>query len=499
MNENEIEKKLIEHIKLQGGIITPLGKLSFTSSDRIGQGGNGVVYLATINGKKIAIKFLISNSKRKYSRFKSEYFNTNYVRNDLKNIINMIYYGEFEVQDGKKIPYIIMNYYSKNLKEFRKKNNEIKENEFLALAKFFLSTLNLVHRKGIIHRDIKPENILVDDENFVLSDFGIAHYDKDDFPIDNKTKQGERLANIEFSAPEQINNQYKVTQTADIYSMAQVMYWFVFGTVNRGTGAENISQRYNWDNAHIFDTIIARCLRNNPSERFQSIDEIIKFYSSEKNKKKEIDPFDDMYLFHDAILSIFPEFYNHAYVITKKEDMCKLFNSIFSHKYNNSIEFNTGKTNSSINSIIKLENNDFLMGIQQMNIHKIWGLLTDDVYDDILLLELDKSLPYIINDKEHYEVAVIENDIIPCNTIECGYIRYKDKISKVSDLDIQLRCIGNNYRIIAIAPFHSCTIIEKNDKFLEELQKIEVLSSKDIYELKEKIHRNRTYDVYTRL
>ena len=37
MNENEIEKKLIEHIKLQGGIITPLGKLSFTSSDRIGQ------------------------------------------------------------------------------------------------------------------------------------------------------------------------------------------------------------------------------------------------------------------------------------------------------------------------------------------------------------------------------------------------------------------------------------------------------------------------------
>ena len=62
-----------------------------------------------------------------------------------------------------------------------------------------------------------------------------------------------------------------------------------------------------------------------------------------------------------------------------------------------------------------------------------------------------------------------------------------------------MRCIGNNYRIIAIAPFHSCTIIEKNDKFLEELQKIEVLSSKDIYELREKIHRNRTYDVYTRL
>ena len=76
---------------------------------------------------EIAIKFLISNSKRKYSRFKSEYFNTNYVRNDLKNIINMIYYGEFEVQDGKKIPYIIMNYYSKNLKELERKIMKLKK------------------------------------------------------------------------------------------------------------------------------------------------------------------------------------------------------------------------------------------------------------------------------------------------------------------------------------------------------------------------------------
>ena len=54
------------------------------------------------------------------------------------------------------------------------------------------------------------------------------------FPIDNETKKGERLANIEFSAPEQISNQYEVAQAADIYSMAQIMYWYVVGNVNRG-------------------------------------------------------------------------------------------------------------------------------------------------------------------------------------------------------------------------------------------------------------------------
>lgn len=93
-----------------------------------------------------------------------------------------------------------------------------------------------------------------------------------------------------------------------------------------------------------------------------------------------------MHTFHSAILSVVPEFYNQAFAVTDKEVMCELFNSIFSRKYNQSIEFNTGIGNNSIDSIIKLENNDFLMGPRQLNIHKIWGLLTDDIYDDIFLL-----------------------------------------------------------------------------------------------------------------
>ena len=372
MKTEEIEQRLIEYINSQGGMITSLGRLLFTSSDRIGQGGNGLVYLATINEKKIAIKFLISDSERKYVRFKSEYFNTNYVRNELKNIVNMIHYGEFEIQNGVVIPYIIMTCYSKNLKKYRKEKSEIKENDFLDLVKFLFATLNLIHKKGIIHRDIKPENILVDkDEKFVLSDFGIAHYDREDFPIDNKTKKGERLANIEFSAPEQINNQYGVTQTADIYSMAQVMYWFIFGTVNRGTGTEYISSKYDWNDAYIFDSIINKCLRNKPAERFQSIDEIIQFYKNEKSKEKELNPFEDMYVFHSAILSVVPEFYNQAFAITDKKVMCELFNSIFSGKYNQPIEFNTGIGKNSIYSKIKLDKNEFVIESLQLNVLNI--------------------------------------------------------------------------------------------------------------------------------
>lgn len=501
MNGKEIEKSFIEYINYHEGVISTFGELKFTNKNRIGQGGNGLVYLATINEKKVAIKFLISDSKEKINRFKSEYFNINYIKNDLQNIINMIHYDELEIQKGVVVPYILMSPYSKNLKKYKQDKEEIKEEDFTYLVEFLFSTLTLIHKKGIIHRDIKPENILVDEEGkFVLTDFGIAHFDKKDFPIDNKTRKGERLANIEFSAPEQISNQYKVTQASDIYSMAQIMYWYIFGGVNRGTGAQRISQKYDWENAYIYDNIISKCLRNNPRERFQSINEIIEFYNNETSKTKELDIFEDMDKFHRAVLSVVPEFYKKAYTITDKNVMDELFNSIFGCKYNQPIEFNTGKGNNTISSIIKLENNDFLMGHRQLNIKCIWGLLTDDVYDDILLLEIGESCPYTIEGKEYTAVAVIENeDILPYSAVTSGYVRYKDKVHKTTDLEVQERFIGNEYKVIAIAPYHSCTIIEKNDKFLESLQVVEMLQQDDIYNLKEKIHKNRLYDITMRL
>lgn len=501
MDTTEIEKQLIEYINANEGISSAVGKLKFTNSDRIGQGGNGLVYLATINEKEVAIKFLIADSERKLIRFKSEYFNTNYVRDNLCNIVNMIHYEELKIQDEIIIPFIIMSRYSNNLKKYRTEKGEIEEKDFINLSNFLFSTLDSIHKKGIIHRDIKPENILVDEDGkFVLSDFGIAHYEKEDFPIDNKTKKGERLANIEFSAPEQISNQYEVTQAADIYSMAQILYWFVFGAVNRGTGSEYISQKYHWTDANIYDSIINRCLRNNPLERFQSIDEIIQFYNSQKNQSKDLDPFDDMEKFHEAVLSVVPEFYNHAVSIADKETMCELFDRIFASKYNQSLEFNTGRGNNTIPSITKLENDDFLMGERQLNIKSIWGLFTDDVYDDILLLEIDKSLPYLIDGNEYNSIAVIENKhIVPYNAISSGYVRYDGKVHKVSELNIQERFIGNDYKVIAIAPFHNCTVIEENDEYLRVLQTVESLQQEHIYELKDKIHMNRTSDVYMRL
>ena len=94
------------------------------------------------------------------------------------------------------------------------------------------------------------------------------------------------------------------------------------------------------------------------------------------------------------------------------------------------------------------------MDSRQLNIRCVWGLITDDIYDDILLLEVDKSLPYVIKGKEYEHVAVIENkDIVPYNKIASGYIRYEGIVHEINDLMVQERFIDNCYKVIAIAPF----------------------------------------------
>lgn len=190
MNIEEIEKAFLEYIDTHKGISTKFGEMELNKSDRIGQGGNGLVYSGKINRKDVAVKFLIPNSKKKISRFKSEFFNVNYVRNKLLNIVNMIHYDELKISNAIVIPYIIMSKYSKNLKKYKNEKNTVEEKDFDRLKDFLFSTLDSIHKNGIIHRDIKPENILVDEnEKFFFTDFGITRFDNENYPIYNKPKK----------------------------------------------------------------------------------------------------------------------------------------------------------------------------------------------------------------------------------------------------------------------------------------------------------------------
>jgi hypothetical protein len=126
--------------------------------------------------------------------------------------------------------------------DFLPDTREITADGFLNLFKFLISTIEKIHNEGIIHRDIKPENILIENNNYLLADFGIASFNPEIFKIIAETDKKERVGNRLFSAPEQEEKGVEAHPTMDIYAIGQVLQWYATGSTHRGTGRQKIIQ-----------------------------------------------------------------------------------------------------------------------------------------------------------------------------------------------------------------------------------------------------------------
>src|SRR5881628_99705 len=61
-----------------------------------------------------------------------------------------------------------------SLRDRLNRERQLSLDEALRIARDVLAALAYAHSRGVIHRDIKPENILLEAEEAVVADFGIA-------------------------------------------------------------------------------------------------------------------------------------------------------------------------------------------------------------------------------------------------------------------------------------------------------------------------------------
>jgi serine/threonine protein kinase/tetratricopeptide (TPR) repeat protein len=161
----------------------------------------------------------------------------------------------------------------------------------------FLQVLEAVahaHARGIIHRDLKPSNILVDRNGQVrLLDFGIAKLlesDESAGPTQLTELAGAALT-PDFASPEQLRGE-RIRVSSDIYSLAVVLYGLLTGTRPyqfQGRRTQAIAESLREDEAPLassqagpesarrtlrgdLDAILAKALKKNPDERYESID-----------------------------------------------------------------------------------------------------------------------------------------------------------------------------------------------------------------------------------
>jgi serine/threonine protein kinase len=258
---------------IQNEFITTFSK--FVSTRLIGEGGSGFVYeVKDDNGQKFAVKLLkkqwVTTDKRR--RFKNEIIFCQHSSHP--NIISIIDSGVL-LDNDVAVPFYVMPYYDSSLRNLI--NNGPKPDVIIRLFSQLLDGVEAAHLQGIVHRDIKPENILYKntDARLALADFGIARFTEDELYTAVETKVQDRLANFLYAAPEQRVRGRIIDHRADIYAIGLILNEMFTHEIPQGTGYKTISSvstEYSY-----LDEIVEKMIRQNPEDRFNSIQEVKTF------------------------------------------------------------------------------------------------------------------------------------------------------------------------------------------------------------------------------
>ncbi|MFN6963379.1 MAG: protein kinase domain-containing protein [Pyrinomonadaceae bacterium] len=194
------------------------------------------------------------------------------------NIISRLGHGTARDLDGTTFHYLVLEYLAGGDLQKLCRAQKIDIRTALGYIEQVCAGLRHAHEKGVIHRDIKPQNLLLtkDRETVKIADFGVARLGGADSPI---TRVGTNI----YAPPEHspmLNasaTAARLTPAADLYSLAKSMYTIITGETpryfsNQPIGSLPIGVRDEPWAGELLE-LLRKATRDEPSERFQSVDE----------------------------------------------------------------------------------------------------------------------------------------------------------------------------------------------------------------------------------
>ncbi|MFC6080746.1 bifunctional serine/threonine-protein kinase/glutamate ABC transporter substrate-binding protein [Sphaerisporangium aureirubrum] len=190
---------------------------------RIGEGGQGVVYLGRdAAGQRVAVKLL-------HVKFTGDVTARSRFARELKAAERVSSFCTAKVVhadlDGD-IPYIASEYIEgRSLREAVEAGGPLTGSALERLAVGMATALTAIHHAGIVHRDFKPDNVLMAADGPRVVDFGIARI------LDSTgTITSRAVGTPAYMAPEQISGA-EVGPPADVFAWGSTLAFAATGTV----------------------------------------------------------------------------------------------------------------------------------------------------------------------------------------------------------------------------------------------------------------------------
>ncbi len=236
----------------------------------LGQGGEGVVYLAedTSLARQVALKRLREDGDCGEAIRREAAF-----LRDLRHPMLPVLYELF-FEDGW---YLAMEYIAGiSLHNYISKEGSVREEQACLWGEALLDVLIYLHTREtpVIYRDLKPDNIMVcRDGSLRLVDFGAA------FLRSFGEKRDERMAwTAGYGAPEQQGMEERqpyADERSDIYAFGRTLYYMVTGAdPGKPPYAALAPSLYNPLISPEFERMLERCTREEPGERYQVAAEV---------------------------------------------------------------------------------------------------------------------------------------------------------------------------------------------------------------------------------
>ena len=252
---------------------------------QIGKGGMSTVYLAM--DQHLNKQWAVKEIRHKADDRESHIIIQSLVAeaNLMKKLDHPALPRIVDIIDSRDTIYVIMDYIEgEPLSRILEREGPQPEEDVLEWAKQLCDVLSYLHTRKppVIYRDLKPGNIMIrPDGNIRLIDFGIAREYKEGAVTDTV-----QLGTKGYAAPEQFGGQGQTDARTDIYSLGVTLYQALTGQAPTEPPYEFYPIRY-WNPALSggLENIIAKCVKSNPAERYQSCAEL--FYALDHYEEED--------------------------------------------------------------------------------------------------------------------------------------------------------------------------------------------------------------------